>query len=216
MNLAGAEHRQLVLGRKFVHAQNRDDVLQILVALQHFLHAARDVVMFLADDFRRERAGARSQRIDRRIDAQLGDGTLQHDGRVQVRERGGRRRVGQVVRRHVHRLERSDRTLLGRGDAFLQVAHFRGERRLVTDGAGGAAEQRGHFGAGLRETENVVDEQQHVLVFFVAEIFGHGEAGQRDAQTRAGRLVHLAVHQSDFRARRGSSCLMTPASVISL
>ena len=28
-----AEHEQLVLGREFVHAENRDDVLQILVAL---------------------------------------------------------------------------------------------------------------------------------------------------------------------------------------
>ena len=77
-----------------------------------------------------------------------------------------------------------------------RVAHFGGERRLVTDGARRAAQQRGHFGTGLRETENVVDEQQHVLVLFVAEIFRHGERGQRHAQTRAGRLVHLAVDQS--------------------
>jgi hypothetical protein len=40
---------------KFVHAENRDDVLQVLVALQHFLHAAGDRVMLLADDLRRER-----------------------------------------------------------------------------------------------------------------------------------------------------------------
>ena len=92
-------------GLKFVHAQNRDDVLQILVALQHLLHAARHVVVFLADDLRRERAGGRGQRIDGGIDAQFRDGTLEHDGRIQVRERGGRRRVGQVVRRHVHGLE---------------------------------------------------------------------------------------------------------------
>ena len=71
---------------------------------------------------------------------------------------------------------------------------------MVTDGARRAAEQRGHFGTRLRETENVIDEQQHVLVLFVAEIFGHGERGKRDAETRAGWFVHLAVHQPDPRA----------------
>ena len=94
--------------------------------------------------------------------------------------------------------KRRDGTFLGRGDAFLQVAHFGGERRLVTDGARRAAQQRGHFGTGLREAENVVHEQQHVLVLLVAEIFGHGERGQRHAETRAGRFVHLAVNQADL------------------
>ena len=158
--------------------------------------------MFLAHDFRRQGARVGGQRIHGGINAQFGDGTLQHDGRVQVRKRRGRRGVGQVVGRHIDRLERGDGAFLGGGDAFLQVAHFGGQRGLVTDGAGRAAQQRGHFGTGLRETENVVHEQQHVLVLFVAEIFGDGQRGQRHAQTRAGRLVHLAVHQADFRAGR--------------
>ena len=148
----------------------------------------------------RKRARIGGQRIHGGINAELRDGTFQHDGRVQVRERRGGRRIGQVVGRHVHGLEAGDRTFLGRGDAFLQVAHFGGERRLVTDGAGRAAQQRGHFRTRLREAENVVDEQQHVLVLFVAEILGHRERGQRHAQTRAGRFVHLAVHQADLGA----------------
>ena len=109
------------------------------------------------------------------------------------------RRIGQVVGRHVHRLERRDRALLGGGDALLQRAHLGGQRRLVADGAGGAAEQRRDLGAGLREAEDVVDEEQHVLVLLVAEVLGDGEAGERDAQTRAGRLVHLAVDERDLR-----------------
>jgi hypothetical protein len=32
--------------------------LQILVALEHALHAERDIVVFLADNFRRERPGS--------------------------------------------------------------------------------------------------------------------------------------------------------------
>ena len=36
---------------------------------------------------------------------------------------------------------------------------------------------------------------RHVAAF-IAEVLGHGQAGQRHAQTVAGRLVHLAVDQS--------------------
>ena len=81
-----------------------------------------------------------------------------------------------------------------RGDALLQRAHVGGERRLVADGRRDAAEQRRHFRAGLREAEDVVDEEQHVLAL-VAEIFGDGQAGQADAGARARRLVHLAVDE---------------------
>ena len=69
------------------------------------------------------------------------------------------------------------------------------ERRLVTDGARHTTEKRGHFAAGLREAEDVVDEQEHVLAFFVAEVLGAGQRGERDARAGAGRLVHLAEDQ---------------------
>jgi peptide chain release factor 1 len=48
---------------------------------------------------------------------------------------------------------------------------------------------------GLREPEDVVDEEQHVLAFLVAEVLGRGERGQRHAQARARRLRHLAEDQ---------------------
>jgi hypothetical protein len=79
--------------------------LQIFVTLEHFLDAAGDVVMFLADDLRCERARVRRERIDGGKDSQLSDGTFQHDRRVEVRERRCRRGVGQVVRGDVDRLE---------------------------------------------------------------------------------------------------------------
>jgi hypothetical protein len=86
---------------------------------------------------------------------------------------------------------------VGGGDALLQRAHVGRERRLVADRRGNAAEQRRHFRAGLREAEDVVDEEQHVLPL-VAEMLGDGEAGQADAGARARRLVHLPVHQRAF------------------
>ena len=124
-----------------------------------------------------------------------------------MREGGCRRGVGQVVRRNVHGLNGGDRARLGRGDAFLQHAHFFGQRRLVTHRRGHAAEQRGHFRARQRVTIDIVDEEQHVAalaggLFFVAEIFRHGQTGERDAQTVARRFVHLAVHHGHLGVRQ--------------
>src|SRR5579883_3472216 len=52
LNLAGARHRQLVLVREFVDAQDGNDILQVFVSLKHLLHAAGDVVVFLTNDLR--------------------------------------------------------------------------------------------------------------------------------------------------------------------
>ena len=82
-----------------------------------------------------------------------------------------------------------------RGDALLQLAHLVGQGGLVAHGRGHAAEEGRHLGAGLHEPEDVVDEEQHVLALHVAEVLGHRQGRQRDAQAHAGRLVHLAEHQ---------------------
>jgi hypothetical protein len=87
-------------------------------------------------------------------------------------EGGRRRRVGEVVGRHVDRLDRGDRAGAGRGDALLQRAHVGGERRLVAHRRGDAAEQRRHLRARLGEAEDVVDEEQHVGARLVAELLG--------------------------------------------
>ena len=112
-------------------------------------------------------------------------------------ERVRRRRVGEVVGGHVDRLHRGDRALARRGDPLLELAHLGRERRLVADGARHAAEQRRDLGARLDEAEDVVDEEEHVLAL-VAEVLGHRQAGEADAQARARRLVHLAVAERDL------------------
>ena len=67
--------------------------------------------MLLADDVRVEDARRGRQRVDRRVDAAVDDRARQVRRRVEVREGGGRRRVGVVVGRHVDRLHRGDRPL---------------------------------------------------------------------------------------------------------
>ena len=156
---------------------------------------ARHRVVLLADVARVEDARGGVERVHGRVDAELGDRTAQSRRRVEVGERRGRRRVGEVVGGHVDRLQRGDRVTARRGDALLELAHLVRERGLVAHRRRHAAEQRGDLGAGLGEAEDVVDEEQHVLLLHVAEVLRHRERGQRDAQTRARRLVHLAEDQ---------------------
>ncbi len=119
-----------------------------------------------------------------------------------MREGRRRRRVGIVVGRHVDRLDRGNRPLLGGRDALLHLAHLAQQRRLIADRRRHASEQRRHLGARLREAEDVVDEQQHVLAFRIAEVLGHGQRRQADAQARARRLRHLSVDQRRARLAR--------------
>jgi len=46
--------RELVVLRQLVHAEDRDDVLQVLVPLQDHLHLTGDAIVLLADDRRIE------------------------------------------------------------------------------------------------------------------------------------------------------------------
>ena len=186
------EHDDLVLLGELVDTEDRDDVLELLVALQDLLDPDRAVVVVLADVPRVEDPRGRRQRVDGRVDAQRGDLARELGGRVEVGERRRRRRVGVVVGRHVDRLHRGDRVTTRRGDPLLQHAHLVGQVRLVAHGGGHPAEQRGDLGAGLGEPEDVVDEEQHVLVLHVAEVLRHRQRRQRDAQAGARRLVHLA------------------------
>src|SRR5574338_615445 len=92
LNLARPQNCQLVVGRQFIHAEERDDVLKILVALEHRLDATRNFVVLFTNDLRRKRARSRSKRIDRRVDTELSNRTLEDDRSVKMRE--GRRGRG--------------------------------------------------------------------------------------------------------------------------
>src|SRR5919201_1479956 len=71
LQLARPRHEQLVLVRQLVDAEDGDDVLKVLVALQHALDLAGRPVVLLADDRWIDRAARRRERIDRRIDPDL-------------------------------------------------------------------------------------------------------------------------------------------------
>ena len=66
-----------------------------------------------------------------------------------MREGGGRRRVREIVCRHIDGLHGRDGPLLGGRDALLQAAQVSGEGGLVPHGRGDAAQQSRHLGVGL-------------------------------------------------------------------
>ena len=135
------------------------------------------------------------------VDPKLGQRTRKHGRRIEVGKGRRRGRIGQIVRRHINGLHGRDRTLLRRRNPLLQLAHFGGKIRLVSDGGRHTPKQRRNLGTRLREAEYVVDEQQRVRTLFVAEVLGDSEAGQRHPQTRSRRLGHLAVNQRGFALR---------------
>lgn len=71
--------------------------------------------MSLTDNSGVEHSGLGVKRVDGRVDTQLGDGSRQHSGGVQVREGGGGGRVSQVIGRDVDGLDGGNGTLLGGG-----------------------------------------------------------------------------------------------------
>src|SRR5688572_20926949 len=98
--------------------------------------------------------------------------------------------VGQVIRRNVNGLDRSNGTYLGGSNTLLQTAHFISQCRLVTHGGRHTTQQRGYFCTSQCVTVDVVDEEQNVTAF-VTEFFSHGQTGQRNAQTVTWWFVHL-------------------------
>src|ERR1017187_1037630 len=105
----------LILGELLL-TQDRDDVLELLVLLEHALHALSNAIVLLTDDIRVQHPAEGFEWIHGRIDPRLRDGSAQRDRRAEVTESGGDSGVREVVRRHVDRLDRRDRPLVRRRD----------------------------------------------------------------------------------------------------
>ncbi len=111
---------------------------------------------------------------------------------------GCRSGVCEVISRHVHGLNGSDGSVFGGSDSLLHGAHIGSEGRLVSNGRRDTSEKCGDFGTRLCKAEDIVDKEEDVLFFLVAEVFGLGKSGETDACTSSRRFVHLSVNQGDF------------------
>src|ERR1700758_3120151 len=99
------------------------------------------------------------------------DSTIMLSRWLEMAGDGGARWVGEIVRRHVDRLDRRDRDAANRRNAFLQGGDLGCKRRLVADPRGEPSEKTRNLAAGLNEAEYVVHQQQHILVFLIAKVF---------------------------------------------
>jgi hypothetical protein len=133
-----------------------------------------------------------------------------------VSEGGGGRRVSQIVSGHVDGLDGSDGTLLGGGDTLLHHTHVDGESGLVSDSRGDTSEKSGHLRTGLGETEDVVNEEKHILALLITEVpfpkvsdggelrycclnlLSDGKTSESDTGTSSRGLVHLTEHKGDL------------------
>ena len=95
-------------------------------------------------------------------------------------------------------LHRCDGTLFGGGNTFLHGTHVSGQGGLVTDSGWNTTEKGRYFRTGLSETENVVNEEKHILTFLVTEILGNSETSESNTGTSAWGFVHLTVDQGDL------------------
>merc|ERR1719354_1298481 len=80
----------------------------------------------------------------------------------------------------------------------LHATHVSGEGGLVTHSGGDTTQQGRHLGTSLCESEDVVNEEQHVLTLLVTEILGDSESSQGNTGTGTGGLVHLTVDKGDL------------------
>ena len=145
LNASCAVHRLPVFVGEFVHSEDGNDVLQLFVFLQNLLYALCAVVMFFPDDGCIQDTRRRIERVDCRVNSQLSNLTAQDGCGVQVGERSGGSGVGQVVSRDVNSLNRRNRSIFRRRDAFLHGTHFAGKRRLVSHGRRHTSQQRGNL-----------------------------------------------------------------------
>ena len=176
LDLSGPVHRQLVLVGELVHAQDGDDILELVVPLQHRLDLPGRLIVFLAHDLRLQDPRGGLQGIHGGIEALLRDLAAEDSSGVQMGKGGGRGGVCQVVGGDVHRLDRGDGPGPGGGDPLLELAQLVGQGGLVAHGGGHPPQHGGDLGARLDVAEDVVDEQQHVPVLHVPEILRHGQA----------------------------------------
>jgi hypothetical protein len=75
------------------------------------------------------------------------------------------------------------------------------EGGLIADSRWNTTKKGRHLRAGLGESENVVDEQKHILVLLVSEVLSNSETGKSDTGAGTWGLVHLTVHESSLGAR---------------
>merc|ERR1719300_754079 len=76
---------------------------------------------------------------------------------------------------------------------------FSVSHRLVTDSRRNTTEQGTDFGTSLCETENIINEQQHILSVNITEVFCLSQTSKSNAHSHSGGFVHLSENKGALR-----------------
>src|SRR3989338_359017 len=106
LDFACSVYQSFVFFGEFLDTQNRDDVLQVFVALEHAARFVRHAIVFFAHDLRRKRSRAGVQWIDGWIDTKRCKLAGEHNGGVEVREGRCGCGIGEIVGGNIYRLHR--------------------------------------------------------------------------------------------------------------
>mgnify|MGYP006872938123 CR=1 FL=1 len=88
--LSRTGYHQLILLGKLIHTQDSNDILQLVITLQQLLHTSGHTVMLLPYNSGIQNSGGGLQRVNRRINTQLYDGTGKYRCRIQMGKGCGR------------------------------------------------------------------------------------------------------------------------------
>ena len=200
LDLTGSSNGQLIFFGKIIHTENSNNILERLVVLEELLDTTSSLVMDISEDEGIQHSGGRVEGIDSGVDTEFGKGTRQDSLGIQMGEGGSRGGIGQIISGYEDGLDGGNGSVSGSGNSFLEGTQISSEGRLVTDSGRDTSEKGRHFRASLGESEDVIDEQKHILVLFVSEVLSNGESGKSDTGSGTWGLVHLSVHESGLGA----------------
>ena len=153
--------------------------------------------MLFANDGAVQVTARGQQGIDRRIKPQLDLFAREDQHGVEITENSHDRRIGQVVGRHVKRLQGRDRSAFFGTDPLLKITDLGSQRRLISGFRWNAPQKGRYLRPGLDEPVHVIDKKKDILVL-VLQMFSQGHPGQRDLKARARRLIHLPEGHHDL------------------
>ena len=176
-----------------IHTHDSDDILQFLITLQHSLYRTCYLIMLFAYCLRRQDTAGRIQRIYCRVNTWLAisrESTVVASRWVNVVAGAGSVKSSagtytactDVIEPFLVEVIRSCKapiSVASVGWYLLLKAYAKQCRNLRTS---------------LGETEDVIDEQQHVLILNITEVFCHSQSGKGNSHTCARRLVHLTIY----------------------
>ena len=155
-------------------------------------------IVQIPDDIGVEDGRGGMQDVNRRQPSFLIDGAGQGQNGVKVRKHRLHALVHEVIAGNINGFNRAHHPFVRRHQAFMELGHFRGQRRLVSVLGRNGVGERGKFIAGLGKPEDVIDKKQDIPLFPVAEMLGNCYGRHRCREPYGRVCAHSAKQERCF------------------